>query len=121
MPATETSYDRGRIDGEVQARLGGHDDRLTRIEAATEENTRDINGLVLATRHLEEASKADKETALATAKALATAEKERRERQEDHRDDIEARWSPWQKLFVALAGIGAATGGYAAIAHLLGH
>ena len=91
----DTSYIRGQIDGEVKAHLRSHDARLDRAEQMLTTVTRDLNSLVLATAHLEEAAKADKETAIATAKALADAETSRREKGRE-------RWTPIERLAALL-------------------
>lgn len=103
MTPGDDSYERGQIDGKVQAHLESHDGRLDRVEAMLTTVTRDLNSLVLATQHLEEAAKADKETAKATARALAEAEAMRRARSEDH-------WTPYQRVFAGIGALSAFTG-----------
>jgi hypothetical protein len=93
----EAGYERGAIDGRVEARLDNQESRLDHVDDLLEKVGQDINGLVLATRHLEEAARADKETATATAKALADAEKARR-------DKTEERWTPLQRSLAVIAG-----------------
>jgi hypothetical protein len=109
----DTSYIRGQIDGEVKAHLRSHDARLDRAEQMLTTVTRDLNSLVLATAHLEEAAKADKETAIATAKALADAEASRREKGKE-------RWTPIERFTAIIASIIGLTGWVYLIAHIAG-
>lgn len=112
MPGDESDYQRGQIDGKVEARLDSHDDQLKHIFGVLAKVGRDLNALVLATQHLEEAARADKETAKATAAALADAEESRRAKSEDH-------WTPFQRVFAGIGGLSALTGCLYVLAEVL--
>jgi hypothetical protein len=112
MPDGNVSYDRGRIDGEVQARLSSHDTELIQIKRTLTTVTQDIGNLVLATQHLKEAAQAEKEKVVATAKALAEAEAARR-------DKDKARWTPIERFTAIVASVIGLTGWVYLIVHVV--
>jgi hypothetical protein len=112
MPESDVSYDRGRIDGEVRARLGSHDTEIAAIKRALTTVTQDIGSLVLATQHLNEAAQAEREKVVATAKALAEAESARR-------DKDKARWTPIERFTAVIASVVGLTGWIYLIAHIV--
>jgi hypothetical protein len=100
QPAESDAYRRGREEGEVLARLAGHDEHFSRINGSIEGFRAEMHALVVSLQRYSDAADARDVTAAATAKALAEAESARRQLAEN-------RWSGFQRLFAAIAAVAA--------------
>jgi hypothetical protein len=94
------AYDAGHTAGGIDARLAGHDQHFARINGSLADIAREMQGVKLALQRLADGADADRNTALATAAALKTADEVRRAQATD-------RWSPWQKAVALLAALAA--------------
>ncbi len=96
----EEIFERGKLAGEINARLAGHDQHFLTLNGNIKDLAAEMHDMNIAIQLQAEQAKARDVTALATAAALEAREKQRREATDE-------RWSPVQKglaLFGALYG-----------------
>lgn len=98
---TQDAYDRGHLAGKIDARLAGHDQHFAAINGSLEKIAANQVAQTLAIQRLADQADAYAATELAKAKALKEAEEARR-------DKTEQVWSPYAKVFAAIAAIAAA-------------
>lgn len=110
-PAGE--YDRGRVDGDIAARLEAHDHHFDAINGSLAKLAQEMHLQTLAVQRLGDQAEAAARTALATAAALKAADETRRAQSEQ-------RWSPIQKLLAVVAGVAAIVATIVAVKALLG-
>jgi hypothetical protein len=96
----DDAYRRGREEGEILARLAGHDEHFKQINGSIEGFRTEMHQLVVSIQRYSDAADARDVTAVATAKALAEADAARRQA-------AESRWSGFQRLFAAIAACAA--------------
>jgi len=104
----QNAYERGHLAGEIAARLAGHDRHFAAINGSLERIAATLTAQTLAIQQLADQAKADAVTRVATATALKDAEDARR-------DKGEQTWSPYSKVFAAIAALAAATVIYATL------
>lgn len=97
------AYQRGRESGEVSARLGSHDQHFAAINGSIDRLGNEMHQLVVSLQRFTDAAAAREETALATARALAEADEERRR-------IADRKWSGFQKVFAIIATVAAMSG-----------
>jgi hypothetical protein len=97
------SYERGHLQGEVAARLAGHDKHFSAINGSLADIAREIRDMRLAVQRLADSAASDRATVVTTAAALKDAETARR-------DKTEQSWTPVQRLFAAVAALAAVVG-----------
>ncbi len=98
MAVAEEEYERGRIAGEIAARLAGHDLHLATINGSLADVAREMHDMLLAVQRLGDQADARDKTTLATASALKAADEARRAKSD-------SAWSPVQKLIAGVAGL----------------
>jgi len=86
--------------GKIEARLAGHDQHFAAINGSIAHLAEEMHQLTLAVQRLGDQADANARTVITTAAALKAAEDARRALSEQ-------RWSPVQKLFAVVAGLGA--------------
>ena len=99
----EDAYDRGHIQGEIAARLAGHDQHFSAINGHLADIAVELRGMKLEVQRLGDSANADRATVVTTASALKDAETARR-------DKTEQAWTPVQRAFAALAALAALAG-----------
>lgn len=96
MTAEDTSaYDRGRLAGEVAARLAGHDQHFESINGSLDRFANELGQMRLQMQRIADAAAARELTLVTTAQAL-------KESAIAQREAKALRWAPWQKIAVAL-------------------
>lgn len=105
MSVDETAYERGVAAGEIAARLANHDRHFAAINGSLADLAHEMHDLTLAVQRLGDQAAASATTVVATAAALANAEKARREQSTRS-------WTPFQRL-LAVLGVGVALAGLA--------
>jgi hypothetical protein len=104
----ESAYDRGHLQGEVAARLAGHDKHFAAINGSISDLAREMHALTLAVQRLGDQAVSRDATVVTTAAALKDAEDARRSQSEQA-------WSPYTKIFAALAAVAALAAIYAVL------
>lgn len=104
----DSAFERGKLAGQIDARLAGHDKHFASINGQLEKIGHSMAALVLGMQRLGDAADADRKTVVVTATALENAEKARR-------DKTEQTWSPWQRTAVLIGACAAALAVYLGI------
>ena len=80
MPETpEETYERGRLAGEINTRLAGHDLHFAQLNGSLKDVAGEMHNLALAVQHLSDQFTANEQKVIATAAALEAQNKTRRE------------------------------------------
>lgn len=103
------AYGRAFEDGRVAALLTAHEGRLNKINGSQERTVEALEKLTLAVQRLSDQADAAATTAVTTAKALKDADEARRGRSEQS-------WSPFARVFAAVAALATLVGLYIALA-----
>jgi hypothetical protein len=103
METQNESYDRGVAAGQILERLSGHDQHFAQINGSMGRIADEMHELVLQVQRLGDSANADRSTVRATAAALKEADEARR--QQGVR-----RWSPFQRVMVAVGATAALLG-----------
>ena len=106
--SSKDAYDRGAIAGAIETRLAGHDQHFAAINGSLADIAREMHQLTLAVQRLGDQAISRDATVLTTAAALKDAEEARRA-------SAEQSWSPWARIFAAVAAVAAAVGIYLAL------
>jgi hypothetical protein len=114
MPETpREAFERGQVAGEVNTRLGGHDDHLARVNGHLSEIAIQLKTftmvqqeILLKLQQVVDGIAADRTTMVATAKALKESGEQRREVDNEVRAKQDQRWSPLARVGVAAGIIG---------------
>lgn len=92
------AYERGRTIGEINARLGGHDARLSAINGTVAGFVIEMHALTVAVQRVADQQNEAARVALATAAALANDVVSRR-------NASETAWRPWVRVFAVVAAM----------------
>lgn len=103
-------YDRGHLDGRIDARLSGHDAHFTHLNGTTAELVAKVSTLAALVQRLGDQAIADAATRQALAVALRDADEARRTSDADRRHAAADHWTPVQKVITLLLALIAISG-----------
>jgi hypothetical protein len=109
----ESAYDRGHLQGEIAARLAGHDKHFGAINGSLERIAANQVAQTLAIQRLADQAEAEAATRIATAKVLKDAADARKDADDEGRKRSEQAWSPIQKLISVVAAVASVVAIYA--------
>lgn len=97
--ASGEAFERGRVVGEINARLAGHDAHLATINGSVARFVVEMHALTVVVQRVADQQHEAANVAIATAAALTRDTDARRAASE-------LAWRPWVRLFAALAALG---------------
>lgn len=103
----EPDYDRGRLDGEIQATLKEHGSRLGKVESTLGRFQGSIEAVGKAVARVESAIAEDRATTKATADALLKKREEDDAELERKLQEAQFRWTPFSIAVTAVLAVGA--------------
>lgn len=106
----DADYDRGHLDGRIDARLSGHDAHFTHLNGTTAELVAKVSTLATLVQRLGDQAIAEEATRQALATALRNADEARRSQDNDRRNLAADHWTPVQKIITVLLVLIAASG-----------